>query len=45
MGEEHLEEVVADNLKWQDLKWGVDSVRVMTDNESAPEQKPLDITI
>ena len=37
LAEEHLEEVIAQNLKWQDLKWGVDSVRVVTDPDSCPD--------
>ena len=30
LSEEHLEEIIAENLNWQDLQWGIDSVRIKT---------------
>ena len=49
LAEEHLEEIIAGNLNWQDLLWGIDSVRVKTEpsatGEEAAAAEPLDVTI
>ena len=30
LSDEHLEEIIDDNLNWQDLQWGVNSVKIKT---------------